>query len=374
MTNSAEILFKLLRIALGKENDCSLPIEIQWNDVIDLSFSQNVAAIAIDGLQKIYDTKPELEIRLDRPELEEQKYKWFGSTFDVEKRNHQVNHRAKELYQIFADCNFRSCILKGQGIASYYPIPDHRQSGDIDLWVEGDRDEIITASRNLGVKIGHIDVKHSDMDFFPDVPVEIHFNPSYSYNPFIGKKIQRWTDSQAQIQFSLFDGNKGYAHPSIGFNLVYILLHIYRHLFSEGVGLRQVVDYYCVLHKSDSDQRNAAFQTLYSFKLQRFTAGLMWVLKEIFHIDEPMMLCPASEKEGRFLLNEFMLGAGFGRYDERNSGLNQKGYFKRGVAQFKKNLRFVFHYPQEVLWSPFWKLWHWCWRKKKGYLCNIKLK
>lgn len=52
MSESVEILFKLLRIALGSEEKHDLPSGINWKEVVDLSFDQGVAAIAVDGLQR----------------------------------------------------------------------------------------------------------------------------------------------------------------------------------------------------------------------------------------------------------------------------------------------------------------------------------
>ena len=77
--SSAKILFQLLRAALGgKPCDASLSSEINWQEVIDLSFDQGVAAIAVDGLQKLCGQHPELELALDSPELEDLKYEWLS--------------------------------------------------------------------------------------------------------------------------------------------------------------------------------------------------------------------------------------------------------------------------------------------------------
>ena len=366
--DSQQILFRILRVALDNKVYHSIPLGIKWEEVFQLACEHGIAAVALDGLNIIMADYSALTASFDAPANESVKYEWFGYALETESQNAIINARARELSKIFTDNGFRSCVLKGQGNALYYPIPEHRQAGDIDLWVEGGRDEILQLVSRLGIKVGHVDVKHSDMEFFPDAQVEIHFSPSYSYNPFIGKRLAAWTSAQAKMQFSLFDPSVGFAHPSVGFNLVYCLLHLYRHLFSEGVGLRQVVDYYCILKHSDSAQRQEAYSTVCSFGMKRFASGMMWVLKEIFDMEDTLLLCPMNESEGRFLLNEFLQGAGFGRNDSRNSRIRRSGYFARGLAQFRKNLRFLPHYPQEVLWSPFWKLWHWCWRKTKGYL------
>lgn len=103
-------------------------------------------------------------------------------------------------------------------------------------------------------------------------------------------------------------------------------------------------------------------------KDESFVGGVMWILRECFGINEAWMLCPVNGRHGQFLLSEIMMAGNFGHYDSRVKRIDVNKRFERGVAQLKKNLRFLKYYPSEVLWSPFWKLWHWCWRKKKGYL------
>ena len=80
------------------------------------------------------------------------------------------------------------------------------------------------------------------------------------------------------------------------------------------------------------------------------------------------LLCLVNVKHGEFLLSEILTAGNFGHYDDRMKRIDHNKRFARGIVQFKKNLRFVCYYPSEVLWSPFWKLWHWGWRKRKGYL------
>lgn len=83
-------------------------------------------------------------------------------------------------------------MLKGQGTALYYDHPEYRQCGDIDLWVEGDRDRVLDYARKEGHGIPHIDIKHSDIELFDDAPVEVHHLPSWMYCPRTNKKLQRF--------------------------------------------------------------------------------------------------------------------------------------------------------------------------------------
>ena len=83
-------------------------------------------------------------------------------------------------------------------------------------------------------------------------------------------------------------------------------------------------------------------------------------------MDADLLVCQPRKKDGQFLLDEIMKAGNFGKYDERNK--HRQNRWANGLQNLKRNLRFVSRYPQEVCWMPAWKLWHWCWRKRKGYL------
>ena len=94
----------------------------------------------------------------------------------------------------------------------------------------------------------------------------------------------------------------------------------------------------------------------------------MYIESVVSGIDKDLMLCQPNEKEGSFLLEEIMRGGNFGHYDERNRFYSKNARIRRGVFTLKRNMRYLKHYPGEVLWKPIWQLWHWCGRKRKGYL------
>ena len=168
--------------------------------------------------------------------------------------------------------------------------------------------------------------------------------------------------------FSAYDDKLGFAHTTIEFDLVYSLVHIYRHIFSEGIGLRQLVDYFYILKHSNEEQRAQAFEIICGFGMKEFAGGIIYILQEKLGMSKEYALCGMNKQHGEFLLNEILLGGNFGQYDKRYSFASKDKKFKRGIAMLKRNLHYVRLYPSEVLWSPVWKMWHWCWRKQKGYL------
>lgn len=361
MTSVTNLFFELIQISLGNKKEFGhLPSDKEWRMLFDLANKQSLASVLIIGLEKV----------LSQPGTKKPSvlFDWIGIQQITEGQNKLQNERAKQLTSIFQSHNYRSCVLKGQGTALYYEKPEYRPCGDIDIWVEGDRDNIMQFARKHGCKIPHIDIKHSDIEFFEDVPVEVHFLPSWMYCPSTNRKLQKFFKEKANRQYANVDKKLGFAHTTIDFDLVYSIVHIYRHIFSEGIGLRQLVDYYFILQNSSLAQRLDAYKILKDLKMKSFVGGIMWILTTCFGMKEEYMLCPVNAKHGKFLLSEIMTAGNFGHYDDRTKQISKDKKFERGFVQFGRNLRFVSYYPSEVLWSPFWKLWHWCWRKKKGYL------
>ena len=258
----------------------------------------------------------------------------------------------------------KCCILKGQGVALLYPNPKSRNPGDIDAWCLGGRDYII--SRLSDYKINDIVIHHADIDILKGIPVELHFIPSWFYSPFTNYRFKKWCNSTAKKQFENYN-LKGFCSPTISFNLVYSLIHIYKHLFDEGIGLRQLMDYYFILKHSTIEERNEAYMHLASFGMKHFVGAVMYVMVVMFDMNDEYLLCLPSEKYGKHLLNEIWTGGNFGQYNRKGVS-GRENLIKRGIRKMKRNLNVVTYYPSEVLWSPFWKCWHWCWRKRHGYL------
>ena len=128
------------------------------------------------------------------------------------------------------------------------------------------------------------------------------------------------------------------------------------------------MDYYYILTHSTSEERTKAYATLCSFGMKKFVAAVMYVLRIVFDVDETLLLCKPNSKEGEFLLDEILRGGNFGKYDDRNESIPVDNKLKRGLFNIKRNLRYLRHYPSEVFWMPLWRVWHWGWRKWKGYL------
>lgn len=257
-------------------------------------------------------------------------------------------------------------MLKGQGVAMLYPNPLRRQSGDIDLWVEGNRGDIYKTLKARW-KVGETVIHHADVEIFKDTPTEIHFIPSFTYSPFLYRKYKKFFKRCADSQFANYDKTVGFAYPTPEFNAVYSLMHIFHHVLHEGIGLRQLLDYYYILRSLDKEQRLKVFEEMRHLGLAKFAEAVMYVEQQMFGLEPEFLLCKPDGKTGRHLLEEIELAGNFGKYDKRYQHVDRKSRMDVYLHNVKRNFVFFKFAPGEVLWAPIWKPCHFVWRKIKGY-------
>lgn len=335
------------------------PTMDEWSELYAMAKKQSLVGICFAGVQKLQ------KLRQNPPEF--LYLQWMGVAAKIQQMNEVMTRNCFEAQERFAKDGYRCCILKGQGVAAQYnhDLSALRQSGDIDIWIKGGLDATLKLTENLGQK-ADVTEQHVHLDIFKGTDVEAHYVPTRVMNPIVDKKLQSWIEAQQEKQFANRD-LLGWCTPTAEFNLVYLLLHMYRHLFHEGVGLRQVMDYYFVLQNSTEVDRRSALQTIRELGLEAFAGGVMHVLKVVFGLSEEQMLCQQNEKHGRFLLKEIILSGNMGHYDERLKGKDRSSSLKRFWMVTWHNMRLLNYYPAEVLWGPFARISLWIWRTKNGY-------
>ena len=176
---------------------------------------------------------------------------WMGASQQIHRQNMKVNAVAGKLYSKFREDGLRCCILKGQGNALMYPNAYSRNPGDIDVWVNASREDITEyAKRHFNLED---DIRFHHLETSLDgVPVELHFFPCTMNNPIYNARLQKWFKRNADLQcsnvVSLPDGIGEIAIPTSAFNVIYQLTHLYHHFFDEGIGMRQIIDYFLVVN------------------------------------------------------------------------------------------------------------------------------
>lgn len=351
-----DLFVELLQVSLGNRDKLSRdPSTKEWNILFEESVRQTVPGIAFEGVQKLPDTQRPPQILL---------FKWIGLSEQIRQQNRIVDKQTSEIWNRLKKEDLNAAILKGQGIATLYgKLAPYRQSGDIDIWVKGGYQKVceyVQSTRPTDDVAYH----RFHYDYFKDTEAELHHRPTLMRNLLDDKKLAQWYDSFGADSFVYLE-NKGFAVPSLEFNRIFILTHIYRHFLFEGIGLRQVMDYYFVLKAQNNGRckMDEVRTTLRELRLTRFAEAMMWILYTEFGLDERYLICSMNEKEGRFVLSEIMQTGNFGFNDTR---YKYRRYFKLR-RQIAHGAHLLLHYPSEVLWTPIWLVYHkvWKWRKKR---------
>lgn len=351
--------FELIDIATGhKDAFAENPSDEQWADMTVTAFKQSLGGVLAEAF---YD-------RLSEDQFPPHKIfmAWMCMQKQIDIDNTKMDTRSAEVWRLFHDAGFDCCILKGQAVGRYYEKPHSRQSGDIDIWVDGSREEVLKFLRSR-YEVTNVVYHHAEVRMYEKTEVEVHFMPSWMYNPRMNARLQRFFTENKAAQFANSLESYGFAAPTAAFDAVFSMVHVYRHLLEEGVGLRQVMDYCKVLGQLDDAQRSEAYVSLCNLRMRRFAGALMYVAQKVFHLPEEQMICDPDAKEGEFLLSEIMLSGNFGKYDERYASAGNESRLRRFMRKFGRQMHFLTHYPSEVLWFPGYRLWQFLWRKLKRY-------
>ena len=242
-------IFLFLRYSLGDKVDMSIVVaNIDWQQLYSFATKQTIIGICFDGIKRLSEEYPE-ELKknpIERALL----MTWMGVSQQIRRQNMKVNGVAAKLYSMLREDGLRCCILKGQGNALMYPNAYSRNPGDVDVWVNVSREQI-TEYAKKHFKLGD-DIRYQHIETSVDgVPVELHFFPCTMNNPLYHARLQKWFRRNADLQCShivgLPDGAGDIAIPTTAFNVIYQLTHLYHHFFDEGIGMRQIIDYYYVV-------------------------------------------------------------------------------------------------------------------------------
>lgn len=170
------MFFGLLKVSIGEVLSLShTPDNNKWEQLYQMSEKQSLIGIMFVGIQKLHNQ--------DQTPPESLLMRWYGMANIIRNLNKQVNGQCASLCKNYKDGGFRTCILKCQGVASLYgELREFKSLGDIDIWVDGDRDKALDYAREQGADVSYIDSVHAHADFFSDTQVEVHSQPSWMYN------------------------------------------------------------------------------------------------------------------------------------------------------------------------------------------------
>lgn len=347
---------ELLQMSLGVRNSLShVPTDAEWMRVFRFAKEQAVVGVMFSGVERLpKECLPPKSLLL----------KWIGLVECIRKQNIVVDGAVEKLLDSgFPDCH--KVLLKGQAVSRYYPRPELRQSGDIDIWcvrrgmTMKDSRRFMAREALALVPDAGIQPHHTDWLEVDGVHVELHFTPTTVYNLIDNVAVQTYFERNLQRCV-------GHRLP-VDVDFVFQLMHIRRHLISEGVGLRQVIDLYMTLKALARDSealRHIDKRLLKSLGVKSFAEAMMWVLSQIdSSVSAEIVGVRADERRGRFVLDEVLDCGNFGWYRSNKiatgkSRLSHLSYFVRLAW------RCVRYFPSESLWNPVFRIYISFWRRQ----------
>lgn len=240
MTPTAERLFALLRAALHGRMDAAVSFAecdaAQWQEIYDLSSAQGVLALAWDGAQFLPEQSlPPKALRLQ----------WALNVERIEKNYRRQEGVIARLAAFYREHGIEMMVLKGYGLSLFYPVPEHRPYGDIDIWLfgrqaEGDR----LVARAWGTPVDVHKEHHTTFDI-DGIMVENHYDFVNTQTHASNARLERrFKGLAARPGESVSVSGVPVYLPSEQFNALFLLRHAAVHFAAINIGLRHVVDWY----------------------------------------------------------------------------------------------------------------------------------
>ncbi len=325
---------ELVQVAIGVRDELSrIPSDAEWDALFAEALHQGLIGITYVGVRKLvgqpgYALPNKLLL------------KWSGAAFQLKDQNAHVSAQGERVLRYFRDAGFQAIILKGQSHLPNYPEELHelRAPGDIDVWVKGGCRKLVFLFVHNDYPDAEYTYLHIHLPVFSDTSVEIHYRPSYLFNPFFDHRLQQWAES---IDLETLLNERMFRN----FNAIFQPLHLYRHLAWEGISIRQLLDYYFLLKQ----RPEIDYDILKRLGMCDFQKDLSEVVYHLFE-DKPL-----SSFSARKLLDDILI------------------YGKLGSNPIKRTRYRILHlskfYSKDILWMPLAQLYHnlWCFYARLFY-------
>lgn len=320
-----KVYFEFLQVAVGNRESLSVSVtDADWHRLFEFCKKQALIGVGFSAVEKLHEVGVECpaDIRLQ----------WYGYALKIERMNEKITKQCRELTKRYEHDGLQCCILKGLGNLQNYPeeLRMRRMPGDIDVWsippkdgldiavATGNKDVEYVNYRGVNAVIEYVKMQHRlegnkekpvvryhhiEAPKIDGTEVEVHFRPCYAHSPLRNRRMQRWFNDHADVCMK----NKthmGFAVPTASVNVIYQMCHLFSHYFDEGLGLRQLLDYYFALRVWHSDvmeckdlqtqgmwseglgtpvmSKEEVMAVIRSFGMGKFAGAVMWVLNEVF--------------------------------------------------------------------------------------------
>lgn len=293
----------LLRFALcGKTSPAEafgLPTDDQWTALYRLAARQGVLALAWDGLSGLHRAEIPVADRMPPRPL---RLQWAMNVERIERRYRRQQAAALKLGGLLAEEGIRATVFKGLSLSLLYPVPEHRECGDVDLYpLDADFRQVDRLAEADGARIAHVSPKHSEFAY-AGAEFENHRHFTTEYLSSENRRINRELIASLAATEPLF-GCEALRRPGYAFDELFVMRHAAGHFAREGIALRHVADWMLLLRAHDY---RPDFDRLHRYGLDRFAAVLHRIGCECMGFDPPEAICSPDEGLCRRVLGDLL--------------------------------------------------------------------
>lgn len=321
----------LLQVGLWERELVVPPIfplsDQEWQLIYKQSIQQTVEGIVYDGIQGLHTSlRPPRLLAL----------KWTVRIEHIERRNKAMNQVIAAQSLFFKKHELHPILLKGQGIAQYYPKPLHRICGDID-WYFSSKEmykKANTLIQERGLALIYA-AGYSCSYNWNAFETEHHQNLFDIHNPFCTPFLKNLLIKEEQNKINVNINDVAVALPSNHINIVQITSHILKHLLSFGIGIRQLCDAARLYHVMKTEIDPLEIKNIYrKLGIERWIDQLHQILVHYIGLAEQDLPYPVSGKNADWMMEDILVSGNFGFHDFRYSQAEQ---LNNGIRVEAKN-------------------------------------
>lgn len=306
IASNEKLLLNLIKMALGKSAECALPDALEWSTLFGLSVKQCVPSVVLDGLNKSLVSAALPGKGVGKTD----KLKWLGMLLNMERQYAIHESVVAALAAVYQSAGYRMMLLKGYGLSKYWPIPNHRPTGDIDIYLmymdSDGKDNCQPAwkcadlmmKEKLGVEIDNSHHHHSVFTY-RGIMVENH----YDFINVHSHRSNRWIENEFKTlaltgsEEYTFDNGAKLLFPSPLLHCLFVARHNACHFAAEHLNLRQLLDWALLVEKRNEDMDWDYFwSTAKKMGMEKFVLCMAFIAIEqlsfersIFHIPDEYM-------------------------------------------------------------------------------------
>ena len=281
-----QLFYELIRVSTGQLDCLSRgPEPEEWQELYEMARQQNLTGVCYRGVQALF----EFGLRVPHELIID----WMSETETIEEQNARLHQQCVEVQHLIAESGIKPSVLLGQGAALDYgeTMGSLRQPDGIDLYVSGDQEPLEVF-----------------LMAWENPEVHLHRRIGLGKNPFRNKKLAPWFERNQRAMF-VRDGEL--VRPSVSMGLTYSLITLYWRFIYEGITLRELMDCFYALKRVKGHDKASVInygKVLKSVGILRFAQGVMWVMREVFGLEEDTLIVEPLASKGTFILNEVMTG------------------------------------------------------------------